>query len=76
MDKGAQEMKCKKCQWDYIGNFSIGYEEIIMYRPRFACWLCPYCGKEKLIEIRKWQKHVKIAGMKENGWTILGYGFI
>lgn len=46
-------MKCKKHQWDYVGNYRIGKARIIAEREYFAKWLCPYCDEEKLINLGK-----------------------
>ncbi|KKL94851.1 hypothetical protein LCGC14_1860560 [marine sediment metagenome] len=46
-------MKCKKHQWDYVGNYRIGEDIIMMNRPKYAKWICPYCEEEKLVNISK-----------------------
>ena len=46
-------MKCSKHQWEYVDNFSIGKEEIVMYNPRYAKFVCPCCEEIKLVKIKE-----------------------
>ena len=45
------KMKCKKHQWDYIGNRRIGENEVWCDNPEYAIWICPYCKEKRLIEL-------------------------
>ena len=45
--------KCKRHQWCYIKNSRIGSNPYMGDREEYARWLCPYCGEEKFILIRR-----------------------
>ena len=45
--------ECKKHQWDYVGNFSMGPELVMAYNPKYARFVCPYCNRIKNIKIRE-----------------------
>ena len=42
-----------KEQWDYVGNFTYGENEVVMFNPQYARFVNPFTEKQKDILIRK-----------------------
>ena len=49
-----------KEQWDYVGNFSYGENDIMMDNPKYARYVNPFTEKTKDIMIRTGESYAPV----------------